>query len=627
MNKLYKGYDDIEASAAFKQKLVQTLQNETKTAEPVKIASGVRMKRSTFIAVIAAAALVLAIGTAVAVGASTIGRLKEKTEAYVEQRQQMTEDERYREARAKAEEAYTAGEDGDHFIYYVRLAETATMQDVTVTLKDIAETGINDRDECILELRFSADSAQTGMVETFRPIYDLERASLAEVLSAYDSFCEICEDARSFRLSFNGKTYEADTCWKEDGSYSVSFEIPDYVMPDEVPFGIEMTLTGKLLRRDAQGGYTGEIGTFSIPFIYEYTDEMREADIEEYAQRLMHDQEIYDQRDADAVSAPLPEEATELNQTVGIITYHDVTADEQGILLGFTIDYRPIEHNTICYYETYCSIDGYTVPAEWVLDEYVYDPEVTSHRELLEITCVQRLPYYTARENIGDVVTVAYVNTLLLNDGSEELCPFVFRYNLKTGEVTLPKDDAERDAWYIPPMELDGNSPSSYEVISVMGVSETQNGVPVTVDEVAFDSWGLLHIYYHADNLACAELTENAETCPKEYRINDTFAVQYWWEEDAGGGWMTEFDVEDYVASGEIAKKHTAEGEWIVILPQPYESYDGPITIGIRDWTLYDLNEKGERVQVGTYNFTFTVDPKDAHTEKDAPRESNLYNW
>ena len=51
MNRFYKGYDDIEASDVFKQRMVRTLQSEARTEEPVRIASGLRMKRRTFIAV------------------------------------------------------------------------------------------------------------------------------------------------------------------------------------------------------------------------------------------------------------------------------------------------------------------------------------------------------------------------------------------------------------------------------------------------------------------------------------------------------------------------------------------------------------------------------------------------
>ena len=100
MNKFYKGYDDITASSAFKSRMVQTLQSENKTETKAarERSGGFVIKKRTLAILIAAAVMVLAIGTAVAVGVSTIGRMKENNELRIE----MTEDERYQEARAEA---------------------------------------------------------------------------------------------------------------------------------------------------------------------------------------------------------------------------------------------------------------------------------------------------------------------------------------------------------------------------------------------------------------------------------------------------------------------------------------------------------------------------------------------
>lgn len=71
MNKFYKGYDSIQASAAFKQRMVRTLQNEEKTPERQR-SGGFVIKKRTLAILIAAAIMVLAIGTAAA--ATIIGR-------------------------------------------------------------------------------------------------------------------------------------------------------------------------------------------------------------------------------------------------------------------------------------------------------------------------------------------------------------------------------------------------------------------------------------------------------------------------------------------------------------------------------------------------------------------------
>lgn len=65
MNKFYKGYDSITASEPFKQRMVRTLQSETK-GETATRSLRLPIKRRTLAILIAAAILVLAIGTAAA---------------------------------------------------------------------------------------------------------------------------------------------------------------------------------------------------------------------------------------------------------------------------------------------------------------------------------------------------------------------------------------------------------------------------------------------------------------------------------------------------------------------------------------------------------------------------------
>ena len=82
MNKFYKGYDDIQASDMFKQRMVRTLQNGT-MEKPARIASGFRIKKRTLVAVIAAVVTVLAIGTAAA--ATIIGSRYKSPSTYLGQ--------------------------------------------------------------------------------------------------------------------------------------------------------------------------------------------------------------------------------------------------------------------------------------------------------------------------------------------------------------------------------------------------------------------------------------------------------------------------------------------------------------------------------------------------------------
>ena len=80
MNRFYKGYDDITASEPFKQRMVRTLQSETK-GETAARSVRLPIKRRTLAILIAAAILVLAIGTAAA--ATIIGKKYYSPSAYL----------------------------------------------------------------------------------------------------------------------------------------------------------------------------------------------------------------------------------------------------------------------------------------------------------------------------------------------------------------------------------------------------------------------------------------------------------------------------------------------------------------------------------------------------------------
>ena len=84
MNKFYKGYDHITASDTFKQRMVRTLQNETREEAP-RAALRLPIKRRTLAILIAAAVLVLAIGTAAA--ATIINHKYRNPSAYLDHSQ------------------------------------------------------------------------------------------------------------------------------------------------------------------------------------------------------------------------------------------------------------------------------------------------------------------------------------------------------------------------------------------------------------------------------------------------------------------------------------------------------------------------------------------------------------
>lgn len=625
MNRFYKGYDSIAASEQFKSRMVELLQAEVRETPTRRRSEGFVIKKRTLAILIAAAVLVLAIGTAAAVGISTAGKMKEDNEARIE----MTEDARYQEARKEAIRRMNSVV----WEYPVPIDETAVLDDVTLSLKTVT---VDDTNE--LGLSFAAVSDKTGMIVTFDPTFLDGDLHTQRILDAYDTFCAVGEDAVDFRLEIGGTAY-APYVWDgdpiaagydENDAFSMHFmNLP------KIENGTEMTLSGTLYRYDKQGGRIGEIGAFSIPFVYDFTDEMREAEIDRLTKKIMEETEKSDAMQQ-AVLSPLPNESTPLEETVAFTTFHDVSADEDGILLGFTNNWTGEYSGEGSSAFQYFCLDGYLVNEERIAYEWTEG----FHTE----TTLLRLPFYATRKHMNDTVTVACVELsgrytkapegegwIEPEEYNEEV--FVFRYDLNTGEVTFPKDDAERDAWYTPIASNKAEairgviSHSQYDVIDVEGVSDEQNGVPVSIRRIAFGQDGSLSICYSAKNLACEVAIW--ETYPKEILINGEKAERTvnrdwnWVEEPFH---LSDEQIADIIDSYSMEKTRHVTYELSLKAPARLDMYDGPITIEIKDWDVYDLNKQGERELVGTYSFTFTVDPADAYAFVGVPYERILIN-
>ena len=593
MNRFYKGYDDIEASDVFKQRMVRTLQSEARTEEPVRIASGLRMKRRTFIAVIAAAAL--AIGTAVAVGVSTVGRMKENNEARIE----MPEDERYREAREYAIQRISdiAWEKP------VTLNETAAVGDLKIVLQKATY------DDHELELVMKASSEKTALLLTLDAAYLQSDLPSQEIARTHDSFCLFGTDACNFRLTIDGRDYAA-YAWDDPPIAAGNGDGDTYVMSfrelPEIENGTAMTLSGTLYYSDRQGNCTGQIGSFSIPFVYEFTDEMREAEIDRMAREIMTYWERRDQNEQQTLSE-LPEEASRIDQTAGITTFLDVTSDDEGLLLGLVNHYQAASAT-----RRYFVMNGY-----YLADDLVSSVQSNGSKDETQLV---RLPYYADIDFVPDTVTVACVTDVaemnLSGDWYEktsyEETTFVFRYNRRTGEVTLPKDEAEKAEWYQPIMPVyDSVSldpmEDYYDMCSVEGVSMEQNGVTVSIEKLGFTRYGTMLICYRAEPLACEEIIE--EHFPAKICINGVQKTRKCWNGNTELPHRTDEQIRDFMDSHKWKKSRWHCGIWETDSPMRLDMYDGPITVEVKDWELYDLNEQGERTYVGTYSFTFTVDP------------------
>jgi hypothetical protein len=313
----------------------------------------------------------------------------------------------------------------------------------------------------------------------------------------------------------------------------------------------------------------------------------------------------------------------------GDVLISDITANEDGLLLG--VRYRTDSNMLTDRQMLTFFMNGYYVRSSM----YGMTEEQQADGSWI-MTVLMQLPYYADRAFIADTLTVgceraarqpeSYTDGIDADGTPHEVAlpaveeiHFVFRYDPATGAVTLPQDDAERDAWFEKPilaMSFDDPTPALEErgmAINVSGVSDEQNGTTVTIRRVQFREDGTVRIIYKADHLACEVLAW--ETFPEEVRINGVQADRFR-ERDMY------FEQPDYVltdsAIREILNTYNMErtrwidDEWELVSPMRLDMYDGPITIEIKNWQLFDLNKQGERVPIGTFSFTFTVDPADA---------------
>ena len=319
----------------------------------------VRIPKKRGILLLAAAiAALLAVGTAVAVSMST----KEQLQQSVDQRIETSVDERY----AKARELAIQRVDTDGYPHVIPLHESASFGDVTLKLVSIEVYGYE------AELRYVLESNSIGFVNVLSDPDYLDNKRMQQIIAEHDSLCALGEDACGFVLNVEGTDYpsyfgdSASAAGFDRNSDECSTRFLNF--PWKLENGTHLTFSGTLWRYDTKGNRIDEIGSFSIPFVYNYTAELREAEIDAMAKAYMEFSDAVDAQVHDNLTG-LPEDATRLDAVVGMTTYLDVAADDQGLLLGLT--QRFTETGWIDY--TYFCMDGYYVAEEQLAEEYAAD--------------------------------------------------------------------------------------------------------------------------------------------------------------------------------------------------------------------------------------------------------------
>ncbi len=320
---------------------------------------------------------------------------------------------------------------------------------------------------------------------------------------------------------------------------------------------------------------------------------------------------------------------TPLNIVWDEYTFTDVCVTAEGVLLGNTAVTRGADAPK-------AYMDGYELYGEGVSS--IFTPDETRRR--LDIAwgeaeyygtseIVALYPWYAPVDELPETVLFAVLRDAgskqrpkwSLKDPSEyteedmlsfswDAVALLLKVNPRTGEITLPRDDAERAAWREETLRLAADGRNEDYTTQLFG-EQTVGGVTVRLYDLIVRS-----TYRHSAMMECLI---NGLYYPREL---DSTAPQVYID----GVLQSETPENaaqraEYVFSEEEARAFVARnGGWkryfdwfgnfdIDLGPRPNRL---PETFTLRVvWDIYDRNESWERVLVGTFDLTTTVNKSD----------------
>ena len=479
--------------------------------------------------------------------------------------------------------------------FYRKIDQTAEVDGLSFHWKG-ADYWSND-DPPELHLVFDAEDAKTG---DDRRLYDVDY-TLTIGENTYPAYAIADTTARALPA-----IAQADAM---DAQYEIWFRLNGQAVAD----GTQMTLSGELYPYDANGRRGERLGGFSIDFTYTIPQDQIDAERERLVAEALNRLDTEAQANNDALRG-LPDEMTPLNITQDEYTFTDAQATKDGFLLGETVVTRGAQIAT--FY-----MDGYRWGGETISS--IFTPDLTRPR--LDIAweveyygtneTLTRYPWYAPLEELPQTVLVAVVR----DAGSEqrrkggieeELISYdwqavelLLRVNPRTGEITLPKDDAERKAWRAESDRLAADGRNDDLVVSLFG-EQTINGVTVrlkqlhvqTERQLAFITCEVDGVFIpmqmrHSPITLYFNGVSLGTRCDESEFLTEP--AQVW--VDSYGGW----------------KKHNgfSGGEGFPISEHP-SRWSDPFTIRVV-WELSDRDEQWNLVPIGTFDLSTTVSQKD----------------
>lgn len=592
MQRYLIGFDGVQASNAFKSRLVEQTaeysrmpQREEQAYRPV----GMTHKRRALIAVMAAVLVLLSACAAYAVYWSSTQRAKE----YSQSEQAVNDRLAYAEQSADAIIAGTT--------YYSAIDGTGEADGISFELKGVSYWANDDPPE--LNVAFNATDAKTGD--------DSRLTDFEYVLSVggedYPAYGKADGTARELPAVARADTEALGA------QYEIWFRIEDQMIVSDMP----MTLTCTLYAYDENGLRGDVLGSFSLDFVYDIATEQIEAD----RARLIT--EILGQLDAEAEEnnaalEQLPDEMTELNITQDEYTFNDAQTTEDGFILGQTrVTYGA---DTAEFY-----MDGYHCYGETI--SHIFTPDTARPRqdaaweaEYFGTTeSVTRYPWYAPVDELPETVLIAVLRDAGTStrqkadingykEGSVtytwDAVELLLRVNPRTGEITLPKDDAEREAWREETLRLaeDGRNEKSY---CPLDGSQTVGDVSLTLERLGFDpAQRYLYIRYTIDGLYCPPESHSSA----QHIYLDGTELEGWYDgsqysASAAKLWVESFGTFDKVTGWDSS----TSGNSMPTVPEYL-----PDTFEIRFvWDVYDRDEEYNRVFIGTFDITTTIHKAD----------------
>lgn len=587
MNRYEVAFDGVTASAAFKSRLNERLNRECRA-----LASGVpapepRMsaKRKALLILIAAILLLLSACAAVAVYWSSTRQAKEYavSEQAVDDRQALAE--------RIADEAIAGT------TFYSPITGTGEADGVSLELKGVSYWTNDDPPE--LHVAFDAADAKTGdnsRLTDFEYVLSVGGKTYAAYGKADETVRELPAVARADNEALGAQ-------------YEIWFRIEDRAIEP----GLPMTLTCTLYTWS--GDQRGEaLGSFSFDFVYTVPTEEIAARREQWVEQALAGLDEEARQKAEALSG-MPNEATQLNIVQGAFTLTDAAASKDGVLLGTIGECNWENKGVNTYHDMY--LDGYqTVGTQLsaVYEPYTEEGENSSGDYPCKLTTLTLLSWYADEANLPETVLVAVLGEGgVIHGSSGDGTPFTsareriqiaFYINPRTGEITLPKDDAEREAWCEKTRQLAADGRNERLRCPLEG-SQTVGGVTLTLERLGFNPINReLYIRYTLDGLYCPP--EASYTVQHVYM--DGTELESWYK----GGQYTVAAAKLWVESyGTFATldnwESNTSGHTIPTVPQYL-----PDTFEIRlVWDVYDRDKEYNRVFIGSFDITTTVHKAD----------------